>query len=270
MSDLDDAVQALARALVVAMRQAEAAKPGGAAAPASVEPASAAGDAQFLFEFAERSNDRLLDRIDGFDALFAALMAAVLAVVLLAIDRFRLIGVTPDVVLGWLTIGLLSGSFACCLAGLWKGNAFLQRRPHAKPLEERDGPHPGTLVWGVLDKGEEALSSATLDVIANWQSHLPIKNYKRDRLAWALLLLTLGTVSASAAKVVYSVYEAAAHPVAAAVGGRDGENVQHPGLRIRQAGLLPVRPKHRRLSHCQGRGQGKLSCRPSHTPSPRH
>jgi hypothetical protein len=268
MSDLDDAVQALARALVEAMRQAEAAKGAvQAVAPAPDEPPPN-GDTQFLFEFAERTNDRLLDRIDGFDALFAALMAAVLAVVLLAIDRFRLVGSTPDVVLGWLTIGLLTGSFACCLGGLWKGNAFFQRRPHAEPLEDRDGPHPGTFVWGVLDKGEEALTSATLDVIANWQNHLPIKNYKRDRLAWALLLLTLGTVSASAAKVVYSVYEAAAHPVAAATGGRDGENVQHSGLRVRQTGLLPVRPKHRRTSRC--RGQGKLSCPPWHTPSPRH
>jgi hypothetical protein len=268
MSDLEDAVQALARALVEAMRQAEGEKGADQAVAPALAELSSNSEAQFLFEFAERTNDRLLDRIDGFDALFAALMAAVLAVVLLAIDRFRLVGSTPDVVLGWLTIALLTGSFACCLTGLWKGNAFLQRRPHAKPLEDRDGPHPGTLVWAVAKQGEEALNKATLDVVVNWQNHLPVKDYKRDRLAWALLLLTLGTVSASAAKVVYSVYEVASQPVAPAVGGRDGENVQHSGLRIRQAGLLPVRPKHRRPSRCQG--QRKLNCRPSHTPSPRH
>ena len=165
----------------------------------------------FVLEVVERANDHLLDRIDSLDAFFGVLMTAVLAVVLLALDRFRLVGKYPDVLWGWAAIGALILAFGCSIAGWLRGNDVLLRRLFNRgPEEERDAPIPRRFIWAVGTKGEKALTDTIRAMESSFSRNQPIRTYKRHLAAIALLLLTIGTVTAGVAKVVY--FDAQWHP----------------------------------------------------------
>ena len=191
---------------------------------------------EFLFEVVERASDRLLDRIEALNAFFGVLMALVFAVVLLAIDRFRLVGPYFDVLFGWIAIALLIAAFGCCLAGWIKGNLS---------EAETDAPIPGRFIWGVAKQGEEAVVDAIADLERTYRNNLPIRSYKRSKAVLALLLLTLGTVAAGTAKVVYltHVYRQSDdrnQHCSPRSSGRDRAGGRHPCGRCKATGLLFV------------------------------
>lgn len=171
----------------------------------------------FIFEVVERANDRLLDRIDALDAFLGVLMTAVLAVVLLAIDRFRLIGWYPDVYCGWTSIATLAASFVVIVLGWLRGLRSV----------ERDAPIPSRFIWGAITQGEEALVRTIQSVERSFSSNLPIRVFKRNMAVLALALLTLGTVAAGVAKVVYLTNVSASKLGAEGTSERDGTGGAH-------------------------------------------
>lgn len=201
----------------------------------------------FVFEVVERANDRLLDRIDSLDAFFGVLMTAVLAVVLLALDRFRLIGPFPDVSWGWAAICALGLAFGCAIAGWLRGNDVLLRRLFRYgPEEERDAPIPRRFIWAVGTKGERALTDTIRAMESSFSTNLPIRTYKRHLAALTLILLTLGTVTAGVAKVVYlSSYDSPSKPGPAGTRQRNRVRGRNPGSPVRHSRFLRVRAPER-------------------------
>ncbi|HZZ64160.1 MAG TPA: hypothetical protein VFE17_01555 [Candidatus Baltobacteraceae bacterium] len=177
-----------------------------------------------------------MDHIDGLDALFAVIMTGVLAVVLLAIDRFRIVGRFPDVFIGWIAIALLAVAFYHCVRGIWRGNEG--SRAGSGELDARDAPDPARLLSGVVREGpEKAIVGAAHDAISNRTANLAVRNYKRAALKWALIFLTLGTVLAGAAKVVYSVCDGSERGASAA-SQASGKGAEYSGETSQQTRLL--------------------------------
>jgi hypothetical protein len=160
----------------------------------------------FVLEVVERANDRLLDRIDSLDAFFGVLMTAALAVILLALDRFRLVGLYPDVECGWIAIVFLTLAFFVAMIAWLRGNDTLLRKLFKYGdgrEEELDAPIPQRFVWAVGTKGERALIDTIQAIDASFQRSYPIRTFKRNLASVALVLLVLGTITAAVAKVVY-------------------------------------------------------------------
>ncbi len=205
----------------------------------------------FVLEVVERANDRLLDRIDALDAFFGVLMTAVLAVVLLALDRFRLFGPFPDVPLGWTAISLLILAFFGAIAGWLRGNDVLLRKlfRYGKE-EERDAPIPRRFIWAVGAKGEQALLDTISAISLSFTANQPIRTYKRHLAAISLALLTLGTLAAGLAKVIYLSHVTTSESGHEGLGQRDRARGRYSCKPIGSPGFLYLRPPKWRTRHC--------------------
>ena len=139
-------------------------------------------DETFPYDVAARFNDGVVANIDAIDTALTTILAGNVAVLVLAIDKIKELAPTQAAS----AIVLLSVSMLSCVIAYALGFSV-----HAS---KRDGLRPRMVIPDLLERPNDALIAAVIDLVSAGEHNLTMRFLKKSLAVLAMLLLLAGAV----------------------------------------------------------------------------
>lgn len=150
-------------------------------------------DETFSYDVAARFNDGVVANIDAIDTALTTILAGNVAVLVLAIDKIKELVPTESAC----AILLLSVSMLACVIAYALGFSV-----HAS---KRDGVRPRIVIPDLLERPNDALAAAVIDLVSAGEHNLTMRFLKKSLAVLAILLLLAGAVVIALARASGSV-----------------------------------------------------------------
>ena len=139
-------------------------------------------DDTFVFEAAERYNERIVANVDAIDTALTTILAGDLAVLVFTIDKIKELARGQE---AWATVLMLVSIFACVVA---YALGFSGR------TSKRDGIRPRTFIADVSRRGDAALNDAVVNVVTAGEQNLTLRFLKKGLAVLAIMFLLAAAV----------------------------------------------------------------------------